>query len=143
MEQVRRASGVSHITGGGFYENIPRSLTDGLLRVLIKKSAVRTAAHLRRCCQKTGNIPERDMFNTFNMGVGMAVTVAARDTADKALAHPEGQHGAGCVQPGRDRRRERVMARLCMNVSLVLVSGGGTNLQAILESEAPRGEPQR
>ncbi len=81
MDQVK-VKGVSHITGGGFYENIPRSLKKGCA-ARIKKSDVRTPA-IFGLMQKTGNIPERDMFNTFNMGVGMVVTVAAEDAA-KAL----------------------------------------------------------
>ena len=75
--------GVSHITGGGFYENIPRSIPDGL-GAKIDKAAIRTP-EIFRLIQAAGNIPERDMFNTFNMGVGMSVIVA-RDDADKALA---------------------------------------------------------
>ena len=82
MEAVT-VKGVSHITGGGFYENIPRSIPEGLA-ARIEKAAVRTPA-IFGLIQKTGHIPERDMFNTFNMGVGMTVTVAAAD-ADKALA---------------------------------------------------------
>ncbi|MBQ6233381.1 MAG: phosphoribosylformylglycinamidine cyclo-ligase [Clostridia bacterium] len=79
--------GVSHITGGGFYENIPRSIPDGL-GAKIDKSAIRTP-EIFRLIQAAGNIPERDMFNTFNMGVGMSV-IAARDDADKALAALKG-----------------------------------------------------
>ncbi len=75
--------GVSHITGGGFYENIPRCIPDGLC-AKIEKSAVRTLP-IFDLIQSVGNIPERDMFNTFNMGVGMAVVVS-QDTADQALA---------------------------------------------------------
>ena len=75
--------GVSHITGGGFYENIPRSIPDGLGAV-IDRSAVRILP-IFELIQKTGNIPERDMFNTFNMGVGMSVVVSEQET-DKALA---------------------------------------------------------
>lgn len=75
-------SGVSHITGGGFYENIPRSVPDGLC-AKIEKSSIKTPA-LFDLIAKTGNIPERDMFNTYNMGVGMNVIVHAED-ADKAL----------------------------------------------------------
>ena len=75
--------GVSHITGGGFYENIPRSIPDGLGAV-IDRSAVRILP-IFELIQKTGNIPERDMFNTFNMGVGMSVVVSEQE-ADKALA---------------------------------------------------------
>jgi phosphoribosylformylglycinamidine cyclo-ligase len=75
--------GISHITGGGFYENIPRSLPEGL-GAKIEKAAIRTPA-IFRLLQETGSIPERDMFNTYNMGVGMSLTVS-RETADKALA---------------------------------------------------------
>ena len=74
--------GMSHITGGGFYENIPRSIPEGLC-AKIDRSAVRVLP-IFELIAKTGNIPERDMFNTFNMGVGMSVVVAAQD-ADKAL----------------------------------------------------------
>ena len=81
LEQVA-VRGISHITGGGFYENIPRSLKKGCC-ARIKKSDVRTPG-LFALLQKAGNIPERDMFNTFNMGVGMILTVPA-DQADKAL----------------------------------------------------------
>ena len=92
MDQVT-VKGVSHITGGGFYENIPRSLKKGCC-ARIRKADVRTPA-LFDLIAKVGNIPERDMFNTFNMGVGMVLTVAAAD-ADKALAvlHENGEPGA-------------------------------------------------
>ena len=73
---------VSHITGGGFYENIPRSLPKGY-SAKIEKSAVKILP-IFELLAKTGGIPERDMFNTFNMGVGMSVVVAKED-ADKAL----------------------------------------------------------
>ena len=75
--------GISHITGGGFYENIPRCLPEGL-SARVEKAAIRTPA-IFSMLQREGNIPERDMFNTYNMGVGMTVIVS-RDTADKALA---------------------------------------------------------
>ena len=75
--------GISHITGGGFYENIPRSLPEGL-GAKIDKAAIRTPA-IFRLLQETGSIPERDMFNTYNMGVGMSVVVS-KETADRALA---------------------------------------------------------
>ena len=81
MEQVD-VKGVSHITGGGFYENIPRSIPDGL-GARIDKSAVRVLP-IFDLIARTGNIPERDMFNTFNMGVGMSVVVPAAQ-ADRAL----------------------------------------------------------
>ena len=74
--------GISHITGGGFYENIPRSIPDGL-GAEIEKSAVRVLP-IFDLIAKTGNIDERDMFNTFNMGVGMSIVVAAEE-AEKAL----------------------------------------------------------
>ena len=73
---------VSHITGGGFYENIPRSLPQGV-GVKIEKSAVRTPP-IFHLLAKTGQISEHDMFNTFNMGVGMTAIVDAKD-ADRAL----------------------------------------------------------
>ena len=77
-----KVKGVSHITGGGFYENIPRSLPKGLA-AKIERKAIRTLP-IFEVIAKTGNISERDMFNTYNMGVGMSVVVAKED-ADKAL----------------------------------------------------------
>ena len=74
--------GISHITGGGFYENIPRSIPDGL-GAKINKSAVKILP-IFDLIAKRGNISERDMFNTFNMGVGMSIVVAPED-AQKAL----------------------------------------------------------
>jgi phosphoribosylformylglycinamidine cyclo-ligase len=74
---------ISHITGGGFYENIPRSLPEGM-GVKIDRSALRILP-IFDLIAKTGNIPERDMFNTFNMGVGMCVVVPAAE-AEKAVA---------------------------------------------------------
>ena len=74
--------GVSHITGGGFYENVPRCIPDGLC-AKIDKAAIKTPA-IFRLLQKKGSIDEHDMFNTFNMGVGMVLTVPA-EQADKAL----------------------------------------------------------
>ena len=71
--------GISHITGGGFYENMPRSIPKGL-GVKIEKSAVRVPP-IFSLIQKRGNISEHDMFNTFNMGVGMSVVVAKEDAA--------------------------------------------------------------
>ena len=81
LEQVD-VKGISHITGGGFYENIPRSIPDGLGAV-IDRSAVKVLP-IFDLIAKTGNIPERDMFNTYNMGVGMSIVVKAEDV-DKAL----------------------------------------------------------
>ncbi|MBR6207954.1 MAG: phosphoribosylformylglycinamidine cyclo-ligase [Oscillospiraceae bacterium] len=74
--------GVSHITGGGFYENIPRSIPDGL-GARIEKAAVQTPG-IFALIQRLGDIPERDMFNTFNMGVGMSLIVA-KEGADAAM----------------------------------------------------------
>lgn len=74
---------VSHITGGGFYENIPRSIPKGF-GAKIDKASLRIPAIFNLIAQK-GSIPERDMFNTFNMGVGMSIVVAKED-AEKALA---------------------------------------------------------
>ena len=81
LEEVD-VKGISHITGGGFYENIPRSLKKGCC-ARIHKADVRTPA-LFHLMQKEGGISEHDMFNTFNMGVGMVLTVPA-EQADKAL----------------------------------------------------------
>ena len=74
--------GISHITGGGFYENIPRSIPDGL-GAKIEKAKVRILPIFNLIAEK-GGITERDMFNTYNMGVGMSIVVAAAD-ADRAL----------------------------------------------------------
>ena len=82
LEKVA-VKGVSHITGGGFYENIPRSIPDGL-GARIERSSVRVLP-IFDLIAATGGIGERDMFNTFNMGVGMSVVVAKED-ADRALA---------------------------------------------------------
>ncbi|MBE6662026.1 MAG: phosphoribosylformylglycinamidine cyclo-ligase [Ruminococcaceae bacterium] len=81
LEKVTVRS-ISHITGGGFYENIPRSLPKGL-GAKIEKSALKILP-IFELIAKTGNIPERDMFNTFNMGVGMSVIVKKED-ADLAV----------------------------------------------------------
>lgn len=80
---VADVHGVSHITGGGFYENIPRCIPDGLC-AKIDKSSLRTPP-IFSMLQRMGSIPEHDMFNTYNMGVGMTMIVA-KDDADKALA---------------------------------------------------------
>ena len=95
--------GISHITGGGFYENIPRSIPDGLC-AKIDKSAVKVLP-IFELIAKTGNIPERDMFNTYNMGVGMSVVVPASEV-DKALeilrAHGEDAYVIGEIIKGDD-----------------------------------------
>ena len=82
FEEVK-VKAVSHITGGGFYENIPRSLPKGF-SAKIEKAAIKILP-IFELIAKEGNIPERDMFNTYNMGVGMSVVVAKED-AEKALA---------------------------------------------------------
>lgn len=74
---------ISHITGGGFYENIPRSLPNGI-SVKIERNSVQVLP-IFNVIQSVGKIPERDMFNTFNMGVGMTVVVDKNDV-DKAIA---------------------------------------------------------
>lgn len=73
---------ISHITGGGFYENIPRSLPKNLA-AKIERNAVQVLP-IFDLIKRTGDIPERDMFNTFNMGVGMSIVVS-KDDADEAL----------------------------------------------------------
>ena len=94
--------GITHITGGGYFENIPRALPENCA-AKIEKAAIRTPA-VFELLAKEGRIPERDMFNTYNMGIGMTVTVAAAD-ADKALAilRANGEPGAyvvGEIVPG-------------------------------------------
>ena len=81
MESVT-VKAVSHITGGGFYENIPRSLPKGLSAKIEKKNV--QVLPIFELLARTGHIPERDMYNTFNMGVGMMVSVAKED-ADRAV----------------------------------------------------------
>ena len=73
---------VSHITGGGFYENVPRMLTPGLT-AKIEKAAVPTQP-VFTLIRETGQIPERDMYNTFNMGIGLVMAVS-KETAQKAM----------------------------------------------------------
>ena len=80
--ELAKIHGISHITGGGFYENIPRSVPQGLC-AKIEKAAIRTPVIFDLIRQR-GGIPERDMFNTFNMGVGMSLIVA-RDSVDQAM----------------------------------------------------------
>ena len=81
FEQIT-VKAVSHITGGGFYENIPRSIPEGF-GAKIDKASLRILPIFDLIAEK-GNIPERDMFNTFNMGVGMSIVVA-KDDAEKAV----------------------------------------------------------
>ena len=96
--------GISHITGGGFYENIPRSIPDGLC-ARIDKAAVRVLP-IFDLIAKTGNIPERDMFNTYNMGVGMSIVVPAEqvDTALEILrTHGETAYVMGRIEAGEEK----------------------------------------
>ena len=99
--EAAQIHGVSHITGGGFYENIPRCLPKGMT-AKIDKSALRIDP-IFRMIQRLGNIPERDMFNTFNMGTGMALIVDKSD-ADKVrpllLAAGQAPRIIGEVVPG-------------------------------------------
>ena len=83
MIKAARVRALSHITGGGFYENIPRSIPAGLC-ARIRKSSLRTPP-VFDIIAREGKIPERDMYNTFNMGVGMCAVVAKEDTG-RALA---------------------------------------------------------
>ena len=96
--------GISHITGGGFYENIPRSIPDGLC-AKIDLASVKILP-IFDLIAKTGSIPQRDMFNTFNMGVGMSVVVPA-DQVDTALqiltAHGEDAYVIGTVEKGEEK----------------------------------------
>lgn len=93
--------GISHITGGGFYENIPRSIPHGLT-AKIDKSAVKVLP-IFKLIEETGNIPERDMYNTYNMGVGMSVVVPASEV-ERSLeilrAHGEDAYVIGEIVNG-------------------------------------------
>ncbi len=82
LEKVQ-VKGISHITGGGFYENIPRSIPDGL-GARVRRADVKVLP-IFDLIAKTGDIPERDMFNTYNMGVGMSIVVSPEDV-DTSLA---------------------------------------------------------
>ncbi len=103
LEQVD-VKGISHITGGGFYENIPRALPDGLCAV-IDKSAIRVLP-IFDLIASFGNIPERDMYNTYNMGVGMSIVVPAAE-AEKALAilkeNGENAYIIGHIEAGAEK----------------------------------------
>ena len=103
LEKVN-VKGISHITGGGFYENIPRSIPAGLC-AKIDKAAIKVLP-IFDLIAKTGNIPERDMYNTYNMGVGMSVVVPAAQV-DEALAiltaHGEDAYVIGAIIPGEEK----------------------------------------
>ena len=96
--------GISHITGGGFYENIPRSIPDGLC-AKIDRASVRVLP-IFELLAKTGNVCERDMFNTYNMGVGMSVVVPA-EQVDEAIeiltAHGEEAYVIGQIVKGEEK----------------------------------------
>lgn len=103
LEQVK-VKGISHITGGGFYENIPRSIPDGLGAV-IERKAVRVLP-IFDLIAKEGNISERDMFNTFNMGVGMSIVVAREDaekTVEILKANGEDAYVIGKIENSEDK----------------------------------------
>lgn len=85
---------ISHITGGGFYENIPRMLTDGNKAVIEKSKLFRLP--IFDIIEKEGNIPERDMFNTFNMGTGLVIAVDEKDV-DTAVATLKENGEEACV----------------------------------------------
>ena len=103
LEEVN-VSAISHITGGGFYENIPRSIPDGY-KAVINKAAVKVLP-IFKLLQERGNISEHDMFNTYNMGVGMSVVVP-KDEADKALkilhAGGEDAYVIGYIAKGEEK----------------------------------------
>ena len=82
LTRAVRVKGISNITGGGFYENIPRMLPEGVC-AKIEKGAYEVPA-IFRLLEKTGNIPERDMYNTFNMGISLVLAVS-REDADRAM----------------------------------------------------------
>ena len=93
--------GISHITGGGFYENVPRCIPDGLC-AKIDKSAIRTPA-VFSLLQKKGGIDEHDMFNTFNMGVGMIVVVPKADAEAAIAALDCGAYIIGEIVAGEEK----------------------------------------
>ena len=99
-----RVKGISHITGGGFYENIPRSIPKGL-GARIDRASVRVLP-IFDLIQKRGGISERDMFNTFNMGVGMSIVVAPEDE-QRALAilreNGEDAYRIGVIEQSEDK----------------------------------------
>ena len=81
IEQVK-VKGISHITGGGFYENMPRMLREGVALKIDKNSY--EVPPIFKLIAERGNIPERDMYNTFNMGIGMAIIVP-KNEVEKSL----------------------------------------------------------
>ena len=106
LAETVKVKAVSHITGGGFYENIPRSLPEGFT-ACIELAKVETPPLFDRIA-KAGNIPARDMYNTFNMGIGMCLTVSS-DEADGAVrvlrSCGENARIIGSVEKGEERVR--------------------------------------
>ena len=95
--------GISHITGGGFYENIPRSIPKGLSAKIVRNDV--KVLPIFDMIAKWGNIPERDMFNTYNMGVGMSIVVPADEVQtaiDVLKANGEDAYVIGEIIEGDD-----------------------------------------
>lgn len=101
MAEVAKIKACAHITGGGFYENIPRALPDGICAA-IRKSDVRVPEIFHKIAE-AGNVPERDMYNTYNMGVGMMVVVPKEDV-DAALAAVPDAYVLGVCESGEGVR---------------------------------------
>ena len=99
--EVADVKGISHITGGGFYENVPRCIPDGLC-AKIDKAAIKTPA-IFKMLQEKGNVDEHDMFNTYNMGVGMIVIVPKADVEKAIEALDCGAYVIGEIVAGEDK----------------------------------------
>ena len=96
--------GISHITGGGFYENIPRSIPDGLCAKIDKDSI--KVLPIFKTIAAWGNIPERDMYNTYTMGVGMSIVVPAAEVEEAIeilKAHGEDAYVIGEIIAGDEK----------------------------------------
>ena len=129
-------SGISHITGGGFYENIPRCLPKGAVRPASRKPPY-SVPPIFRLIQETGDIPERDMYNTFNMGDRACASSFRRKRRSTAL-DAAGTGRASCVWKIGEVISGGEGVELMVRIA-VLVSGGGTNLQALMDAQ-DRGE---
>ena len=128
---------ISHITGGGLYENVPRMMKEGLT------ARIRTASYpvpaIFELIQKSGDIPVRDMYNTFNMGIGLVIAIPKDQWATRWTCWPG--RAVLCHRrrdQGRRRRGAGLRAGRMVRIA-VLVSGGGTNLQALIDAQS-RGE---
>ena len=131
LEEVHVRS-ISHITGGGFFENIPRCLPKGVSASIQKSSY--SVPKIFRLIQETGDISERDMYNTFNMGIGHVHRGSAgRGEQGADAAGKRGRAGLEDRRSHLRRRRCRAVVRVA-----VLVSGGGTNLQALMDAQRRR-----